>query len=181
MGERTLFGALTLLVLAGFAIFIATRGPGQMQPGDELAFIHGMEPILQQAREAGDLQALQARRAAMICRTVRNLQVQNWLGTVDQTGTAPNGGGILSISVMPEVDFGTAPSAQAPEAGKTLLAVGSQVFQSAQALHPGQQVRFSGALVASPKDCVQDAANTLSGSMRDPWFLIKFSSVAPPG
>jgi hypothetical protein len=181
MGERTLFGALALLVLAGFAIFIATRGPGRAPPAEELTFIKSMRPIMRQASQAGDLKALQAQRSGMMCRNLRSREVRSWLGTVDQIGTAPGGGEIFSVAVMPNVDFGTAPDGNAPDAGKTLLAPGSQIYQAAQALHPGQQVRFSGRLMASAEHCVQDAEPTLSSAMRNPWFLMTFTGLAPLG
>ena len=62
---------------------------------------------------------------------------------------------------------------------KTLIPVGSPLYQAVIKLKVGQQVRFSGVFLPSRDDCLEEASLTRDGAMHDPDFLFRFDSVQP--
>jgi len=47
-------------------------------------------------------------------------------------------------------------------------------------MKPGDVVRFSGRFSSSNVDCVREKSVTLAGSMTDPVFTMRFTSVSKP-
>jgi len=181
LSQRNLIGGVIAIVLIIAVIaFVETRGAGAgATPAAETAFINGMQPIMAQVQnpDGADLASWRQKRAAMICQTITNLQVTNWVGTVDKLDTTIAGGGIISIAVMPNVDFGTAPNTLLDMGSNTVISPGSDLFHTLSTLQTGQKVVFSGELFSSPSDCIQEASVTDSGSMQNPLFITRFSSI----
>ncbi len=182
MRQRNLIGAaLAAIVIVLIIVFVTTRGSGggSATPADETAFINGMNPIMTQVTAGGDLDSWRQKRAALICQVIPNLAVTNWVGTVDKLDTTIAGGGIVSIAVMPNVDFGTAPNSLMNLNTNTVISPGSNLFHTLSTLQVGQKVTFSGQLFSSQTDCIQEASVTSDGSMQNPLFLIRFTSITP--
>jgi len=180
--QNSLIGGLVVLVvIAVIVIFVITRYSGSSSPAGETAFINGMAPIMAQVQNpvGTDLAAWRQKRAAMICQTIPSLQVTDWVGTVDKLDTTIAGGGIVSIAVMPNVDFGTAPNSLSNLGNNTVLSPGSDLFHTLTTLQVGQKVIFSGQLFSSGSDCVQEASITDNGSMQNPLFIVRFSAITP--
>jgi hypothetical protein len=181
MRQFTVIGGFIAIVLAVIVIVFITRGNGASSPAAEVAFINGMQPIMAQVQNpaGANLDDWRQKRAAMICNTVTGLQVTDWIGTVDKVDTSISGGAILSVAVMPNVDFGTAPNALSNLSSNTLIAQGSALYQTIAALQVGQKIRFSGQLFSSSDDCIQEASVTTAGSMQNPLFVTRFVSITP--
>jgi hypothetical protein len=179
MRQRTLFGGLAIIVLAVIVIFAVTRYTGSSSPAGEAAFISGMQPIMAQTNNPANFQTLETQRASMICKTISGLAVTDWVGTVDKVDTTVSGGALLSISVMQNVDFGTAPNSTLNAGSNTLIPQDSPLYHTVSTLQPGQKIRFSGTLFSSATDCIQESSVTVGGSMTNPLFLIKFTSLTP--
>ena len=86
---------------------------------------------------------------------------------------------MLRVDIGGGATVGTWDNALSDVVDNTLLDPNSPVFGQAQALHEGQKVRFSGRFVTSDTDCVEEMSLTLSGSIKDPEFVLVFTSVAP--
>ena len=179
MRQRNLSLGVIVAVIAIVAIFFATRYNGTSSPAAEISFINGMKPIMDQVTNpAGtDVAGWRQKRQAMICQVISNDQVTDWIGTVDKLDTSISGGAILSVAVMPNVDFGTAPNAISNLGSNTLISSGTPLFQTISGLQVGQKIRFSGQLFASPTDCILEASVTDSGSMTNPLFITRFTSI----
>lgn len=184
MRQRNLVvGLIAVIVILVIIVAVEMRGGGSssVAPSDETAFLAGMQPIMAQVQNpaGADLADWRQKRAAMICQTIPNLQVTNWVGTVDKLDTTIAGGGIIAIAVMPDVDFGTAPNTLSNLGNNTVLSPGSDLFHTLSTLQVGQKVRFSGQLFSSPTDCVEEASVTDAGSMQNPLFITRFTDIAP--
>jgi hypothetical protein len=55
----------------------------------------------------------------------------------------------------------------------------SPVFQALVAMKEGDAVRFSGTFIRDEADCVREGSMSLSGSMTEPEFIMRFSAAAP--
>ncbi len=180
--NRDIIGGVIVVAIIAIGIVYFTRYSGSSSPAAEAAFINGMQPIMAQVQNpAGtDLDSWRSKRASLICNTITGLQVTDWIGTVDKVGTATIGGGaILSVAVMPGVDFGTAPNFISNLSSNTLIEQGSALYHTITGLEVGQKVRFSGQLFASQQDCIQEASITAAGSMQNPLFVTRFISITP--
>lgn len=180
MRQRSIFGGIVLIVIIVIVAITLTRYSGVSSPAAELSFINGMKPIMAQTATAGaDLAGWRQKRAAMICQTITGLQVTDWIGTVDKIDSSITGGAVLSIAVLPNVDFGTAPNALSNIGSNTLISQDSPLYQTVRTLQVGQKARFTGQLFSSQSDCIQEASVTDAGSMQNPLFITRFISITP--
>jgi hypothetical protein len=180
MRKNVILGGLVVLAVVVVAVvFLGRHITPAAGPADEVAFINGMQPIMAQVQNpaGADLADWRKKRAALICQTISNLTVTNWVGTVDKLDSSIAGGAIMSVAVMPDVDFGTATNVVSNLSSNTFIEPASTLFHTISTLQVGQKVRFSGQLFSSPTDCVAEASITESGSMQNPLFLTRFISV----
>lgn len=63
----------------------------------------------------------------------------------------------------------------------TVISQDNPLFQTLGTLHPGEKVQFSGQLFPSSSDCIGESSATMSGSMQNPLFLIRFTSIKAEG
>jgi hypothetical protein len=182
VAQRSVIGGVIAVFVVVFVVFLlVTRPPGGGNPMTEVAFVNGMQPIMAQVQNpaGADLANWRQKRAAMICQTIPGLTVTNWVGTVDKLDTTIAGGGVISIAVMPNVDFGTAPNTLLNMGSNTVISPGSPLFHTLSTLQVGDKVMFSGQLFSSQSDCAQEASVTDSGSMQNPLFITRFTSITP--
>ncbi len=181
MRRNSLIAGIASVAVILIAVVWFTRTSGSSSPAAEVSFINGMTPIMAQVQNpaGADLTDWRSKRAAMICQTITGLQVTDWIGTVDKIDSTITGGAVLSIAVLPNVDFGTAPNALNNLGNNTLISQDSPLYQTVSGLQVGQKVRFSGQLFSSPSDCIQEASVTDAGSMQNPLFITRFISIKP--
>ncbi len=140
----------------------------------------------QQAAEAAsnDMQkgAALALRNKAICAALKGLKVKNWTGTVYSVGANGDGKGVLEIEIGPDTYVKTWNNALSDSFDNTLIEPSSQVFAAASQLSKGQSVVFSGTflkpLSADSGECVNESSMTLSGKIREPEFIFRFSAIA---
>lgn len=120
-----------------------------------------------------------AARKAAICRALPRLDVHDWIGTIYTLPSNGDGDGVVEITIGPDIYVKTWNNAISDSGDHTLILAGSPVFQAFVAMKVGDTVRFNGTFLPSPTDCAREPSVTLSGSMTEPEFLMRFSSAAP--
>ncbi len=116
-------------------------------------------------------------RQQAICRVLQDKSASGWVGTISQLSSNGDGKGVLSIEVAPDVHVSTWNNALSDIGSQTLIDPGSSLFKDLASMKRGDVVRFSGRFGSSDVDCVREHSVTLAGSMTDPSFIMRFSSV----
>jgi len=122
--------------------------------------------------------ATRPQRAKAICAVMKALTIRDWIGTVETLSSNSDGKGVLAVRVSREATMKTWNNAVSDTGDRTLIEPGSPVFQAAVAMRRGATVRFSGTVFRSDVDCVKEASVTISGSMRDPEFILRFTAIS---
>lgn len=117
-------------------------------------------------------------RAQAICQTFRVLAVRNWVGVVYKLSTNGDGKGVLEVEIGPDVYVHTWNNSLSDYSAKTLIEPTSSVFQSASQLNEHTIVRFSGTFFRSDTDCFSESSMSLAGSIREPEFIFRFTSIS---
>lgn len=161
-----------------------TQPPAPMMPSDEKQFIDAVTSAHSAYDAAANEMAqggTRAARRAAICQALQGSGAANgWIGSIKTLSSNGDGKGVLEISIGPDITIGTWNNALSDISDNTLLDPNSDIFRSASAMKEGDAVMFSGSFIASETDCIEERSLTLEGSMQDPAFLIRFSSVSPP-
>ena len=116
-------------------------------------------------------------RREAIASNLYSRSISSWVGKISQLETNTVGKAILSVQIAPDVDIQTWNNAFSDLAANTLIEKDSQVYNSLIDLSNGQYVKFSGSFLSSERDFVKEASVTIRGSLTNPEFLFKFSSV----
>ena len=152
----------------------------KVQPADEIQFISVVEKYVSGFQEAkNELQqsALRDQRKKEIAKTISGRAVSSWVGKINQLETNTEGKAILSIRISPDIEIKTWNNALSDINANTLISKGSSLYSSLFELSRGQQVEFSGSFFNSQTDYLEETSMTIQGSMRNPEFLFKFTSV----
>jgi hypothetical protein len=152
-----------------------------MMPTDQAGLMTAVEDARRQYASAPNDMAKGASRpvrAQAICRVLRNRSVNNWVGVVENLSTNGDGKGVLEIQIGPKTSVKTWNNSLSDIGSRTLIEPSSSLFATASQLRIGQLVRFSGTLIQDDTDCVREASMSLSGSINDPEFIIRFQSVS---
>jgi hypothetical protein len=151
-------------------------------PPEQAAFIRAVVAAREDYRQAPNELAkggVRAQRGQKICQALASAEVSGWMGRVVKLGSNSDGKGVLAVEVADEVFVATWNNALSDLAHDTLIAPGSRMFAGLAAMEEGQRVRFSGRFFSDETDCVAQQSLTLSGSMREPEFVFRFSAVSP--
>ncbi|HJU20473.1 MAG TPA: peptidoglycan-binding protein [Stellaceae bacterium] len=152
-------------------------------PADEQAFIDVVHEARQKYEAASNDMAkggVRAWRKEAICRTLSSLEVMDWKGTIYNLSSNSDGKGVVEISIAPDIYVETMNNAFSDIPYHTLIDPGSDVFQKLSAMRKGDEVIFSGEFPSSDVDCTAEASVTQAGSMTEPEFLFRFSSISAP-
>ncbi len=119
--------------------------------------------------------AAQANRAADICTLLGSERdAVDWTGTISELSSS---GTVLAVKLADNVTVGTSHS---PDDDSTsMIDPASDLFNTISQMHVGERVRFSGNFFPSASDCIKETSPTQKRSMTAPYFLMKFTSVAP--
>jgi len=123
--------------------------------------------------------ALRPQRAKAICTLIKNPRVTNWVGTVQKLSSNNEGKGILYVSMSRIANANTWNSALSDMGDRTLIQPGTKLHEAAIQLSRKQTIIFSGTFVGSDKDCFKESSLTQRGTMTNPDFIFRFSSVKP--
>lgn len=117
-----------------------------------------------------------ARRSA-ICNVLTSQNADDWYGKVTSLSSNGDGKGVITLAVGPNVSVSTWNNALSDLGDHTLIEPTSAVFRSLATLKIGDRVKFSGQFLSSDVDCVREKSITIRGSMKNPDFLMTFSTV----
>ena len=114
-------------------------------------------------------------RMAELGRTMTSRTAVDWIGTVARLETNGSGNGILRVHPLGYdwIVIETLPF------GETVIPAGSPLYEQVALLSVGNKVIFSGVFGDNNQDYLAEMSLTEAGSMDEPEFKFKFSSVKP--
>ncbi len=119
-------------------------------------------------------------RRLAICRSLSGGSVSGWSGQIRKLGSNSDGKGVLEISLAEDIRLETWNNDLSDISDNTLIDPTSSLFAHLSKMKDGDQVVFSGSFLPSDVDCVRETSVTLEGSMTDPEFVFRFTSVDKP-
>jgi hypothetical protein len=123
--------------------------------------------------------ALRVQRAKAICDLFKGPNVKDWVGTVQKLSSNNEGKGVLNVSMSKIANATTWNNALSDIGDKTLIQPGTPLHDAAIQLNRNDIITFSGTFVKGDKDCFRESSLTQRGSMTDPDWIFRFSSVKP--
>lgn len=151
-------------------------------PKEEVDFIN----IVLQSRDSynagsNDMAKGAARpaRGASICRTVPHLRISNWVGKIATLSSNSDGNGVLAITLADNVTIRTWNNSLSDLEDHTLILPSDPLLAQVSSMKVGDIVRFSGHFFSSDLDCFNEQSVSIEGSMTDPDFTLRFTSVSP--
>lgn len=98
--------------------------------------------------------------------------VTNWVGILETLGTNGDGNGVVTIRGNDQVAFKTWNNALSDMEDKTLIPHDSELYETLAKLSEGTAVAFTGHLMG-------ESSMTERGSVMEPEFIVRFSSIEP--
>jgi len=168
-------------ILIGSCLSAAQAAPVSIPPQEE-NFIKIISQAQADAKNAdNDMQkgGIKVRRDKSICALMPNKAVKNWVGKVNKVGANSDGKGVLVVTLAKGVTLKTWNNDFSDMSAKTLIDPNSKLFQNASMLKKGDSITFSGTfLPGKDGECIYEGSMSLSGKLRDPEFIFRFSSVS---
>ncbi len=151
----------------------ATAGQVDRRPSDERQFLAAVNDH----RGRFNASTYRTNRANALCAAKPTPVVQNWVGVVDTFSATDQGTGVLSVAIGDGVLVRTWSNAVSDMGDLTMLQANTLVLAIATNAAIGQLVTFSGTLIPSRPDCFKDTGVTESGTMADPEFIFRFTTL----
>jgi hypothetical protein len=120
---------------------------------------------------------IRSARQQAICNAVIDQQASDWIGMIEKLTSNGDGKGVVSLSMTPFIHISTWNNSLSDILDHTLIDPTSSMFKELAALKVGDSVKFSGQFSSSKTDCVGEKSLTLHGSMTDPEFTMRFTSI----
>ncbi len=181
---RALFLSIAAPALIGAIAVVHSKSPVRDtvgRPTEEVNFITAVQRAKDQfASGSNDMQkgASRPTRAREICAVLRSLQIQNWVGTIEELTSNSDGKGVVTINIGEAILVKTWNNSLSDIVDETLIDPESPLFNKASALVKGEMVFFSGSFLPNKIDCVKEASLSLHGSITSPEFIMKFSDIS---
>lgn len=137
-----------------------------------------IEPYKQSKNELKK-SSLRSERMSAISNTLNGFTVTEWVGKINDLSTNSEGKAILSIGITPDIEIKTWNNALSDISANTLIDQNTNLYNQLMELERGQNVKFSGMFFSSEDNFIQETSLTEEGSMINPEFLMKFSTVTP--
>ena len=118
-------------------------------------------------------------RGTSICRAVPHLTISNWVGKIATLSSNSDGNGVLAITLADNVTVTTWNNSLSDFEDHTLILPSDPLLAQVSSMKVGDIVRFSGHFFHSDVDCFNEQSVSIEGSMTDPDFTLRFSSVSP--
>jgi hypothetical protein len=173
-------GALLVGMIAGGGKSAPPPAPSVPIPSDQAGFTAAARTAYKSAANELAAGGVRNNRQQAICRVVRDQSASGWIGKISQLSSNGDGKGVLRIEIAPDIHVATWNNAVSDIGSNTLIDPNSSLFKSLASMKRGDVVRFSGRFSSSNVDCVQEKSVTLAGSMTDPVFTMRFTSVSKP-
>jgi hypothetical protein len=162
--------------------FISSASAASTLPATEATLIQIVAKSQQDSRSAeNDMQkgGIKNKRDRNICSLMTSLAVSNWVGKIKSIGANSDGKGTLELEIADDIILKTWNNDLSDSADKTLIDPNGQLFATASSLKVGQTIHFSGTFFpGSDGECIQEGSITLSGKLREPEFIFRFSSIS---
>jgi hypothetical protein len=175
-------GAVLIGMLAGGSgKGASTPAPALPTPSDQARFTSAVVAARTSYRSApNELAAggIRNGRQQAICNAVTNQSATDWVGKIAKLTSNGDGKGVIAVELAPGVHVSTWNNALSDIGDHTLIDPNSSLFKSLSAMKTGDLVKFSGRFSPSNTDCVREMSVTLGGSMTDPAFAMRFTSVS---
>ena len=120
---------------------------------------------------------IRSSRQQAICNAVINQQASDWVGRIETLTSNGDGKGVVSLSMTQYIHVATWNNSLSDIRDNTLIDPTSSMFKQLAALKVGDLVIFSGQFSSSNTDCVGEQSVTLQGSMTNPEFTMRFTSI----
>jgi hypothetical protein len=149
-------------------------------PSDQARFINAVVSARTSYNSAANELAaggLRSGRQQAICNAVINQQASNWVGRIETLTSNGDGKGVVSLSMTQYIHVATWNNSLSDISDNTLIDPTSSMFKELAALKVGDLVKFSGQFSSSNTDCVGEQSVTLQGSMTNPEFTMRFTSI----
>jgi hypothetical protein len=158
--------------------------PSMPMPPVEQQFCDAVKAAVseyKQAQSAGanelKLSKLRTARKRTLLGIVVGRKATDWIGSIDSLSTNSDGKAVLAIALPCDVQVKTWNNALSDIGDGTLIPQGAPLFDAISEMNKGRAVKFSGKLFADDQNGLKETSMTEEGSMTDPEFLMKFSSV----
>ena len=150
-------------------------------PSDQARFVSAVLAAKAAFKSAPNQMAaggVRSRRQQAICNALQGQSASGWAGKIEELSSNGDGKGVVSIELAPDVHVSTWNNALSDIGSDTLIDPSSSLFKKLSSMKRGDAVSFSGRFSPSTVDCVVEKSVTLSGSMTDPDFTMRFSSIS---
>ena len=119
-------------------------------------------------------------RSDTMCESVPDGAVTDWIGTVVTVDANGEGKAVVVVSIEEDIEIGTWNNALSDSGDGTLIEQGTELYDSALELAPGDSVRFSGTLKSGSEAndrCYYTSNLTEVMSIDSPDYIITFSDL----
>lgn len=152
-------------------------------PSNETAFIKAVQSASESfANATNDLAkgGTRRERAKAVCMAIPSPSIKDWIGTITELSTNGDGLGVLSVQLSDNISVKTWNNAVSDVFDKTLIDPDSNVFKVLSQLKKGDKIKFSGQFTKdyNKTDCYHEASVSLAGSMEEPEYIFRFSSIS---
>ena len=129
--------------------------------------------------------SLRPARKDAICGSLASRNIEDWYGYVKSISTNSDGFGIVEIELAEDILIATWNNSLSDLESNTLISPDSSLYQQLGSIPEQSLVKFSGRFFRSKTDCIEEKSFTLDGSLSEPEFVLKFSTIefvadAPP-
>ncbi|MGY3408429.1 hypothetical protein ACVWZV_004542 [Bradyrhizobium sp. GM5.1] len=136
-----------------------------------------MQQALQRSNLVLVAGGIRSTRQQAICHAIINQRASDWVGRIEKLSSNGDGKGVVSVSTTEHIHVTTWNNAFSDIRDRTLIDPTSPMFKESATLKVGDLVKFSGKFSASNTDCVGEQSLSLRGSMTDPAFTMRFTSI----
>lgn len=153
----------------------------EYQPSEQQGFIKIIESArsdLDKAQNDMVKGGIRLKRKEEICKFLNSKKIENWVGTIKTLDSNSEGKGVLAVSIADDITLETWNNALSDIGSRTLIDTKSEFFSIVSNMGVGQRVVFSGTFYPSDKDCIEEQSLTINGSLSEPGFTLKFSSIS---
>lgn len=162
------------------AVAPETAIPGHQIPEAQqrfLATVTSYTAVFKNASNELQESAARSQRGQAVAGLGLGTKVNNWVGKIKNMGTTGDGKALLSVSIGRGVVVHTWNNAFSDMTDKTLINPNSSMYNTLANLAKGQDIIFSGTFIRSEMDYYKENSMTIHGSMTEPEYLFKFSSI----